>query len=156
MSDIADAQLHEIAAAQLAVDRQIEQRELAPSIAQLKANPNCPNVLEFERCFLTDKLSLIPRIAAARFNGWCQHLELLQFERSSKREIPIFDRIPTGRQISMLRFDSAGLACDREWVKSTHSGPSWPSAFGQTSDSGQVWQRGDSGNPIFPDSFPTR
>src|SRR5271169_2088283 len=80
MSEIADAQLHEIAAAQLAVDRQIEQRELAPSIAQLKANPNCPNVLEFERCFLTDKLSLIPRVAAARFNGWCQHLELLVFK----------------------------------------------------------------------------
>jgi len=51
MSDIANAQLHEIAAAQLAVDRQIEQRELALSIAQLKANPNCPMSLSLSGAF---------------------------------------------------------------------------------------------------------
>jgi hypothetical protein len=65
---------------------------------------------------LTDHLSLIPRFAAARFNGWCQHLELLQLERSSKREFHIYDGKPTGRQISMLRFDSAGSAGNRDSV----------------------------------------
>jgi hypothetical protein len=75
MCDVANAQLNEIAAAQFAVDRQIKQRKFALSIAQLKTNPNCPNVFEFKRCFLTDQLSLILRIAVPRFNGWCQHLE---------------------------------------------------------------------------------
>jgi hypothetical protein len=70
MSDIANAQLHEIAAAQLAVDRQIEQREFALAIAQLEANAYCPNLPEFERCVLPDQLSLVPGIAAARFNDW--------------------------------------------------------------------------------------
>jgi hypothetical protein len=68
MSDIANARLHEIAAAQLAVDRQIEQRELALAIARLEANPYRPNLPEFERRFLPDQLSLVPGIAAARFN----------------------------------------------------------------------------------------
>src|SRR6266446_6150271 len=70
MSDIANAQLHEIAAAQLAVDRQVEQRELALAIAQLEANAYCPNLPEFERCLLPDQLSVAPGIAAARFNDW--------------------------------------------------------------------------------------
>jgi hypothetical protein len=42
MSDIANAQLHEIAAAQLAVDRQIEQRELALAIAQARGERVLP------------------------------------------------------------------------------------------------------------------
>jgi hypothetical protein len=84
VSDIANAQLHEIAAAQLAVDRQIEQRELALPIGQLEPNPNCPNVPEFERCFLPDELALVPGIAAASFNDWCQHLELLLFDKEFK------------------------------------------------------------------------
>ena len=70
MGDITDAQLHEIAAAQFAVERQIEQRELALAITQLKANPNRPNVPEFERCFLPDQLALVPGLAANRYNGW--------------------------------------------------------------------------------------
>ena len=70
--------------------------------------------LSLSGAFFTDKLSLLPRIAAARFNGWCQNLELLQFERRSKREFHMFDGIPNSRQISMLRFNSACLAGDGE------------------------------------------
>src|ERR1700690_3519584 len=46
--DIADTQLHEIAAAQLTVNRQIEQRRLTLPIGQLEPNPYRPNFLEFE------------------------------------------------------------------------------------------------------------
>jgi hypothetical protein len=48
VSDIADAQLHEIAVAQFAVDGPIEQRQLALAIGELEANPNRPNFLEFK------------------------------------------------------------------------------------------------------------
>jgi hypothetical protein len=123
VGDITDAQLQEIAAAQLAVERQIEQRELALAIAQFEANPNRPNVPEFERCFLPDQLSLVPEIAAARYNGGCQHLELLLFEGGSKREIHPIGGIPTGRQISMCKFDSAGLTRAYQRVIMTVSSP---------------------------------
>jgi hypothetical protein len=45
--------------------------------------------------------------------------ELLQFEWNSKREVHKFCCLPTDRQISMLQFDSAGLAGDCDWAKST-------------------------------------
>src|ERR1017187_7668181 len=69
VGDITDAQLHEIAAAQFAVERQIEQREFALAITNFEANPNRPNVPEFERHFLPNQLAFIPGIAAARYNG---------------------------------------------------------------------------------------
>jgi hypothetical protein len=82
--DISDTQLHEIAAAQLAVERHIEERELALAIAKFETNPNRPNVPEFERCLLPDQLALVPGIAAATYNGGCQHFELLRFEGEFK------------------------------------------------------------------------
>jgi len=85
--DIANTQLHKIAAAQLAVERHIEQREFALVSGDLEANPNCPNIPEFERCFLPGQLTFVPGIAAATYNGGWQHLELLRFEGSSKGEI---------------------------------------------------------------------
>jgi hypothetical protein len=54
MRDIANTQLHKIAPAQLAIECNIKQCEFALAIANLEANPNCPNVPEFERCFLPD------------------------------------------------------------------------------------------------------
>jgi hypothetical protein len=84
VGDITDAQLHEIAAAQFAVERQIEQREFALAITNFEANPNRPNVPEFERRFLTNQLAFIPGIAAARYNGGYQHVELLLFDGELK------------------------------------------------------------------------
>jgi hypothetical protein len=69
VGDITDAQLHEIAAAQLAVERQVERREFALAIAQLKTNPDSPNVPEFQGRFLSDQFAFVPGLAAARYNG---------------------------------------------------------------------------------------
>ena len=70
---------------------------------------------------MPDQLAFVPEVAAAGFNGSCQHLELLLFEGASKREIHLIEGIPTGRQISIQRFNNAGLEGDHECVMSTHS-----------------------------------
>lgn len=51
---IAYTQLDQVARSQFAVDGQIEQRQLPGASGDLQSNPDCPDVLEFERCFLTD------------------------------------------------------------------------------------------------------
>jgi hypothetical protein len=119
VGDIIDAQLHEIGAAQFAVERQIEQREFALAIAQLQTNPDSPNVPEFQGRFLSDQLAFVPGLAAARYDG-CQHLELLLCEGSSKRESHPLEGISTGRQISPAQFDSADLEDERQRVMMTH------------------------------------
>ena len=56
---ITDAQLHEIAAAKFAVDRQIEQRQLALAIGHLQTNANRPDIAKLKRCLLPDQLALV-------------------------------------------------------------------------------------------------
>jgi len=47
----------------LAVDTQVEERELAYSVLHLETNSKCPDVLELERSLLADDLALVPRLA---------------------------------------------------------------------------------------------
>ncbi len=62
MADVAHLQSDEIAAAQLAVDAQVEQCELTHSVLHLESNSERPDVLEFERGLLPDDLALVPRL----------------------------------------------------------------------------------------------
>jgi hypothetical protein len=49
-----------IARSQLAVNRKIEQGKLTCSVSDLKANANCPNVLQLQWRLLSDELPFIP------------------------------------------------------------------------------------------------
>jgi hypothetical protein len=57
-----DAQCDEIAASQFAVDGQIEHREVAHLVHDLKADPDRPDFLQFKRRLLTDEPPLVPRL----------------------------------------------------------------------------------------------
>jgi hypothetical protein len=50
-----------VAGAKLAVDDEVEDDEVAPRPCDFEANANGPDVLRFERLFLADEQSLIPR-----------------------------------------------------------------------------------------------
>jgi hypothetical protein len=60
VANIADAQLHQVTRPQFAVDRKVEQGKLTCSVSDLKANANCPNVLQLQRRLLSDELPFIP------------------------------------------------------------------------------------------------
>ena len=51
VGNIAHPELHEIAAPELTIDGQVEQRELPNSFSQLQSDADGPNVLEFEGAF---------------------------------------------------------------------------------------------------------
>jgi hypothetical protein len=51
---IVDAQRDQIAPAQFAVDREIEERQFARSIFELQANPDGPDLLQFQRWLLAE------------------------------------------------------------------------------------------------------
>ena len=53
----------EIAAAQFAVDTQVEEGEFTDRPLHLESHAKCPDILEFERCLLPDDLALVPRLA---------------------------------------------------------------------------------------------
>jgi len=57
---VTDAQAHEIAATELAVQREIEERELPSSLGELQANADCPDLLEAQRWLLAHELALVP------------------------------------------------------------------------------------------------
>jgi len=59
-ADVIDFQADEITAAELAIDRKVEQREVALAALQLKPNPNGPDIFRLEREFLADHSALIP------------------------------------------------------------------------------------------------
>jgi hypothetical protein len=63
VTDIPDLQAHEVAAAKLAVDSQVEECELTHPVFHLKADSERPDVLDLERCFLANDLALVPRFA---------------------------------------------------------------------------------------------
>jgi len=63
VADIADAQLHQIASAQLAVDAQVEQRQFAAPVLHLQVRPDRPDFPGLERGLLPDELALVPRLA---------------------------------------------------------------------------------------------
>jgi hypothetical protein len=64
VGDIADAQSHQIASAQLAVDRQVEQGELALALTEFETHADGANIIELERGLLSDQLAHVARLAA--------------------------------------------------------------------------------------------
>jgi len=60
MHYIADLQPDKIAAAQLAVDRQVEHGQLSGAVLDLQANPDGPDFLQLEWRLWADQLALVP------------------------------------------------------------------------------------------------
>jgi hypothetical protein len=61
LSYITDPQAYEIAAAELAVQGEIEKGELADSLGELEADSDCSDLLEAQRWLLAYQLALVPR-----------------------------------------------------------------------------------------------
>ena len=58
--DVADAQIDEIATAQLAVDREVEHSLVSNLMGVLKLNSDCPDFLRLKWRFLPDQLAFVP------------------------------------------------------------------------------------------------
>jgi hypothetical protein len=56
-------ELHQVAGAELAVDREIEQGKFSHALGQLKAYPDRPDLLETQRCLLSYELAFVPGFA---------------------------------------------------------------------------------------------
>ena len=67
MTDVSDLEGDEIASAKLAVDTQVEEREISHPPFHLQANTQRPDVFHFEGCLLPDDLALVPRLAVSGF-----------------------------------------------------------------------------------------
>src|SRR5205823_10095966 len=82
MAHVAYSELDEVAGAQLAVDTQIEKGKLAQPALHLQANSDCPDLLQLERGFLTDRLALVPCLPMGLSTGFV-HDHLLSVEGDS-------------------------------------------------------------------------
>lgn len=58
VADVADPQGNEVATPELAVDAQVEERQLAHAVLHLESHPKCPDVLELEWSFCPTILPL--------------------------------------------------------------------------------------------------
>jgi hypothetical protein len=65
-SNILDLEADDVATAKLAVDRQIEQRQVPRSISDLKARADGPNVLGLQRRLCTGQPAFVPKCRASR------------------------------------------------------------------------------------------
>lgn len=61
LNDVVDAQSDPIASAQLAVDREVEEREFAGSMVELQSNANGPDLFQLQRGLLAEQSPLVPR-----------------------------------------------------------------------------------------------
>ena len=61
LDHVVHAQPDQIAAAQLAVDGEVEEREFAGSMVQLQSNANGPDLLQLQWGLLAEQLALVPR-----------------------------------------------------------------------------------------------
>jgi hypothetical protein len=61
VAHVADLQGNQVAAAQLAVDPDVEEGQLADPAFHLEANAQRPDVFQLERCLLSNDLALVPR-----------------------------------------------------------------------------------------------
>jgi hypothetical protein len=77
LDDIMDTQRDEIAAAQLAIDGEIEKRQLSRSMIQLKAKPNRPDFLWLQRGLLPKQFAFVPRCRTTSEPGVDIHERLL-------------------------------------------------------------------------------
>jgi hypothetical protein len=60
--DVCDLEPDEITPSQLAVDRHIEQSQIAHSTCQFESNADCPHVLWKQRSLLTDNATVVPSL----------------------------------------------------------------------------------------------
>jgi len=60
VADVADLQRSQVAGPELAVDAEIEERELARPFFHLQSQPDRPDVLGFERGLLPNEFALVP------------------------------------------------------------------------------------------------
>src|SRR5437867_9336869 len=61
LDHVADAKPDQIAAAQLAVDGEVEQREFPGSMIQLQSNPDGPDLFQLKWRLLAEQLAFVPR-----------------------------------------------------------------------------------------------
>ena len=64
MTDVANLELDQIAGPQLAVEPQVEQRQLPDPMFDLQSDADGPYVLQLEGRLLTHQLALVPRFVA--------------------------------------------------------------------------------------------
>jgi len=67
---VAYPQPHEIATPQLAIDCEIEEREVASTPLKLEPNADGPDLFRFERAFLPREASLVPRSFCKANERW--------------------------------------------------------------------------------------
>jgi hypothetical protein len=60
VGDIADTQRDQVAAAQLAVDREVEKSEVAQPLGELQADPDRPDLADLQRRLRAGQLALVP------------------------------------------------------------------------------------------------
>ena len=85
MAYVANAQPHEIASTQFAVDAEIEQGEFSQAALHLQANPDAPNRLQLERCLLPDQLALVPRVVMTNLCRFHRDLHSVEGDRTLRR-----------------------------------------------------------------------
>jgi hypothetical protein len=64
--DVGDAEADQVAAAQLAVDAEVEQRQVADAARELQRAANGPDILNPQRRLGADQLALVPGRGVAR------------------------------------------------------------------------------------------
>ncbi|MGA8403115.1 MAG: hypothetical protein WB697_24750 [Stellaceae bacterium] len=69
-ADITDPKPHEVAAPELIVDREVEQREIAFALFKLEPNADGPDFSGSQRALLTDETALVPRGFGKADKGW--------------------------------------------------------------------------------------
>ena len=60
MRDISDSNSDQIAGSELAVDREIKQREVTGAPVQLEPNPDGPDISQFQWWLLANQLAFVP------------------------------------------------------------------------------------------------
>jgi hypothetical protein len=75
VADVSDAQLDQVTRSKLAVDGEVEQRQITVTTSELQADPDRLDLFELERRFLSYELSFVPGFANGRravsvFHGW--------------------------------------------------------------------------------------
>ena len=61
LDHVVNAKPYQVTASQLAVDSEVEQREFPDPMVQLQSNPDCPDLLQFQRRLLAEQFAFVPR-----------------------------------------------------------------------------------------------
>ena len=122
--DIIDLQSDDVAAPELAVDRKVEQREVAFAALQLKPDPNCPDIFRLERALL------------ARSGGPCSRERSWNALMMGSRCAWVVSLIPT-----------APPACADEAANQIYPNARFRSEFGRSCSCAAVVTSAESGPP---------